>query len=165
MAVGHPEATHGLQRQHRYRHVAILAALAIADVHAPLAAINVRHLQRQALADPQAQAVDHQQKYPVAQLADRIDQPMHFLAGGNIRQTAHTWRADDLDPLHLAIKNIAVEELQTAEINLDRAPRILLQQGSEVPFQVIRAEIIGATVEMARHATQRSAVAVNRLAA
>jgi hypothetical protein len=102
--------------------IAILSALGIADVHTPLAAVNVRHLQSQAFTDSQTEAVDHQQKDPVAQIAYPVDQGMYFLSGGNVRESAYTGRSDDFDPLHLVIEHIAMEELQAAEIYLDRAP-------------------------------------------
>lgn len=46
-----------------------------------------------------------------------------------------------------------MEKLQTAEIDLDRAPRILLKQSGKVVFEFRRAEIIRATIEMAGHST------------
>jgi hypothetical protein len=56
---------------------------------------------------------------------------MHFLSGGNVRESAYTGRANDFGPLHLAIENIAMEGLQAAEIYLDRAPSILLLQSGK----------------------------------
>ena len=111
MAVTAPEAAQRLQGHCRQGDIAILAALAITDVHTPLAAIDISDLQSQTLCNPKAQAIDHQQKDPVAQLAHRVDQEMNFLPSWNVRQRAHTRGTDNLDPFHLPPQHIAVEEL------------------------------------------------------
>jgi hypothetical protein len=80
-------------------------------VHATLAAIDISDLQSQAFCDPQPQAIDHQQKNPLSWLAHRVDQELNFLPGWNVRQRAHMRGMDNVDPFHLPLLHIAVEEL------------------------------------------------------
>ncbi|KEF41438.1 MAG: hypothetical protein ER33_11625 [Cyanobium sp. CACIAM 14] len=122
VTVGCPEPAKRLEREIGDGDIAILTAFGIAEVHTSLAAVNVRHLKSQAFTLSQTQAVDHQQEDTITQLAYRIDQRMHFLSGRNVREATYTGWADDLDPLHLAVEHIAMEELEAAEIHFDCAP-------------------------------------------
>ena len=74
-------------------------------------------------------------------------------------------RLDDVDPFPLFAEHMLVEELKAVAIQLDRAPRVGLQQGRNKALQVRSVERIGTTVVKSRDTAHRAGVGFDRLGA
>lgn len=160
MAVGLPPAPQQEQQGLGDRHVAILVALAAADVQAHTPGIDVADLQRQPLAQAQPGAVEQDEEDAIAELAHRAEEGEHLRAREHIRQPLRARRLDDPLPVPGPVEDVAVEELEAAAVDVDRAPGVGPQQSGEVDPQVLGAQVIGAALEEAGGAAHRAGVAL-----
>lgn len=125
-----------------------LLAVAVADVHTEELAVNVADLQIQIFIKPQSQALHHQEEHPVTQTPHTIDQLLHLLARGDIRERLNLRWLDDLDPIQWTTQHMPVDEHHAPEIHLDAAPGVVLQQSAEVALEFVDAQIIGAAIKV-----------------
>ena len=147
MTVGGPPLAQHLQQRRGDRHVAVLVALAGAHMQAQAVRVDVADLQGQPLAQAQPGAVEGHEEDPVAELAHRAEQPQGLGAGQHIGQAGGARRLDDGGPGPRLVQHMAVEELQPAAVELDRAPGMGLQQLGEVDPQVLRAQVVRTAIE------------------
>jgi hypothetical protein len=87
--------------------------------------------QRQPLTETQSGTVEGHEEHSVAQLVDRAEQVVGLLTGEHIGQPLHLRRLDDIDPVPWPLQDMAIEELQTAAIQLDRAPGMGLSRSAK----------------------------------
>ena len=73
---------------------------------------NIADFYSQSLADSEPKTIDKQKEDAIAQFADGIDDLSCFLAGWNVWDAVGVWRSNDLDPLHVSIEDVTMEELQ-----------------------------------------------------
>ena len=92
-------------------------------------------------------AVEGGEEDPVAELAYRAQQPQGLLPRQHIRQALRTRRLDDLGPVPRPLEDIAVEELQTTAVELDRRPGMGLQECREVGLELLSRQVVGAALE------------------
>jgi hypothetical protein len=108
--MGSPEAAQMLECWIRKWNIAIFPSFTLAHMDTPLVGINVANLHAKAFSKPKTHAVDHIEKDTVAKPIDAIDQSLHFLSGWNIGQGSGLWRIDNLNPFHLATKDMTIEK-------------------------------------------------------
>lgn len=142
-----PPAAQHVQQRLGDRHIAILVALTSAHRDAHPLRVDVAHLQRQPLAQTQPRAVEGGEEDPVAELAYRAQQPQGLLPRQHVRQALWARRLDDLGPVPRPLEHLAVEELQTTAVELDRRPGMGLQERREVGLELLSAQVVGAALE------------------
>jgi hypothetical protein len=110
VSMGSPEAAQVLECWIRKWNIAIFPPFPLAHMNTPMFGINISNLHAKAFSKPKTHAVYHKEKDAVAKPIDAIDQSLHFLSGWNIGQRSGLWRIDNLDPFHLAAKDMTVEK-------------------------------------------------------
>ena len=146
--VGLPPLAQHSQQRLCDRHIPILIALAAPNVDAHALPVDIPHLQRQPLSKAQSGAVEGHEEYSVAQFVDRAEQTLGLLPGEHIRQALYPRRLDDIDPIPGSVQDMAIEELQTTAVQLDRAPGVGFEQIGEVRAQLLGAQIVWTAVEI-----------------
>jgi hypothetical protein len=164
VTVGLPPPPQQQQQRLGDRHVAVLVALAAADVDAHAPGIDVADRKREPLAQAQPGAVEQDEEDPVAQLAHRGEQAVHLRAREHIRQALRARRLDHPLPVPGPVEDVAIDELETAAVDVDRAPGVGLQQIGEIDPQLLSAQVIGTAVEEGGGAAHRAGVALLGLA-
>jgi hypothetical protein len=110
VSMGSPEAAQVLDCWIRKWNIAIFPAFTLAHMYTPLLGINVSNLHAKSFSKLKTHAVDHKEKVAVAKPIDAIDQSLHFLSVWNIGQRSGLWQIDNLNPFHLATKDMSVEK-------------------------------------------------------
>ena len=160
--VGLPPLAQHAQQRLGDRHVPILVTLAVADMDAHALPVDIADLQSEPLAQPQAGTVERDEEHPVAQLVDRAQQTQGLLARQHVRKPADMRRFDDIDPVPWSVQDMTIEELQTAALELDCAPRVGFEQIGEVLAHLLGAQIVRTAVEIRRRAPYGTGVSVLR---
>jgi hypothetical protein len=158
--VGLPPLAQHAQERLGDPNIPILVAFAATDMQAHAPPVDIPDLQPQTLTQAQSGAVEGHEEHPVAQLVDRAEQAMGLLAGEHIGQPLRLRWLDDLDPVPGLVQDMAIEELQTTAVQLDRAPRVGFEQIGEVGAQFLGAQIVRTAVEILGGPSYRAQVGV-----
>lgn len=161
MTMPGPQRPQRLVGQIRQRHETVLVTLAAADMHAPARPVDIADLKGEGLAQAQTHGIGREHKDAIAQLARRVDQPLHLIDGEDIRQGAHLWWLDHLHPLPVAVQDMLVEELQPVAVDAHGGPGAPVDQIGEVLGQLLAGEPIGHAVEVLGHAAHRAGVDID----
>jgi hypothetical protein len=128
ITVHRPEAAQHIACGIGQRHQAILMALGIADMHPFAHRIDITDLKSQPLAEAQAQAVDGKVEDPIAELLGSLEDSANLLDSDDVGQALSLGWLDQIDIDPRLVEYVGVVELETVEIELDRAPGVGREQ-------------------------------------
>ena len=91
-----PEPTQQCQRCLRQRHQPVFIALGIAHMHTQTLCIDIAHLETQALAESQSQAIEGKKENFVTERVGCQEQTLGFRGGDDVRQALGFRRLDQI---------------------------------------------------------------------
>jgi hypothetical protein len=158
-----PEAAQQGQRGRRQGHQAILVALGIADMHALTFGVDIAHLQAQALAEAQTQAVDGEKENPVTEHMGGQEKLLSLFHANNIRQALDLGRLDQIGGYPGFAQHMGIIELEAVQIELDRAPGMRCQQIGKIIGQLRFGQVIDLFIEILTDTPNGTGVSLYRL--
>ena len=138
-------------------------ALGVAHLHAHPLGVDVGHRQRKPLAQTQAQAVEGEEEHPVAEHPGGAEQLLRFIDRDDVGQALRLRWLDQVRHGPGQFEHVLGEELQAIQIELDRAPRVGVDQVAEIRGQLRFGECVDAVVEIPAQAADRARVGVDGL--
>ncbi len=163
MAMHSPQGAQGLIGEIGQGDEPILFPLATADMNPLACRINIADFERQGFLQAKPHGVGGEKEHPEAQFAGSGNQHLHLRRCENVRQGFDFGRLDNVDPLPVLLEHVFPEKLQAVAVDLDRTPGMGVDQRTEVDFQLLRREPVGAAVEMIRNPAHGAGININRL--
>ena len=139
----------------------VLVALAAANVDLMECGIDIAHFKGQGLAQAQAHGIGGEDKDPVTQLASGGNEGADLVTSENVRQRLDLRGLDDLKPGPIKLEDVFPKEMQAIAVNLHGTPRMAIDQGGEVQFELLSAELIGNTIVIFSQAPHGPRIAIN----
>ena len=125
--------------------------------------IDIAHLQSQALAETQSQAIDGEVENPVTEGVSCQEQTLGFINGNDIRQALGPWRFDQPEINPGLMQHMGVEEFKTVEFQLDGAPGMRLQPIGAIIDQLRFGQVIALFIEILANTPKGSGIGLYRL--
>src|SRR5271166_5916374 len=140
----------GIQQLWAEHDVSILTSLAPLDVDDHPPTINIADLQARQFSTPHAGGIERHQYDAMKGSQCRVDQTSHLLLTENDRQLQHFLGIGSFGHAPGPLERLDVEEAQSRQALVHRIRRQLplLKQGGLVLADVLRAQLIGGTVEI-----------------
>jgi len=85
--------------------------------------INITRAQIQRFTQTQSHTINNENKNPISEFTNGIENDRHFSLSQNIRQCLYVGWFNNIDPIPLFFQHMFVKELKCVADNLNQAPR------------------------------------------
>ncbi len=150
-----------LQQLRAQRHIAVVAALALTDVHHHALAIDVSGFQAAQLGAAHASGVQRHEHGLVKQVAGRADQQRYLIRAEDLRQLAMPLGHREIIQQVVPFQRLVEEEAESGHVLLHgaRIELLVLKQVRLVLAQMVGSELVGSLMEVLGEVLHDSQVA------